>query len=51
MKHLGQIVELSVHRSASDPRVSLALVKTKASIRLLKVDFPERLLKRGKRAK
>lgn len=51
MKHLGQIVELMVHKASADLAIRLALIKTKSSIRILKIEFPEQLVKKAKRAK
>lgn len=49
MKHLGQIVELFVNKDSDSGRISLALIKTKKSIRILKLSFPEHLIKGKKK--
>jgi hypothetical protein len=51
MKYLGQIVELFVKKTSFEGKISMALIKTKHSIRILKIDFPEHMLKKTKRNK
>jgi hypothetical protein len=50
MKYLGQIIELFVNKSSFEGKISIALIKMKQAIKILKIDFPENMIKK-KRSK
>lgn len=51
MKYLGQIVEVMIHKHIPEFKLKMALIKTKNSIRILKIEFsdlPGRSARKGK---